>query len=63
MYYYSIVVYRRQGDKATPVRLSYSSAYGYTGERILSWEELYGNHTSWVAEDIKQRQKRHAQYI
>lgn len=50
MRYSTIVVYVREGNVVTPVRVS--KFYGETCTRRLDWPELYGNHTSWVAEQV-----------
>jgi hypothetical protein len=64
VYYSSFIKYHRYGDKVVPVRVSMARSFG--GKPILdpipayscvevSWAELYGNHTSWVAADIARR--------
>lgn len=60
MLYTTIVVYKREGDKVVPYRLSQFHGYVPPGRgmhiRKLDWAEIYGNHTSWVADQIAQSQ-------
>lgn len=58
MRYSVIVVYERDGDVVTPVRVS--RGHGYETRTPLEWPELYGNHTSWLADQINPQQVRKA---
>lgn len=50
MRYSTIVIYVREGDTVMPVRVS--KFYGETRVRRVDWAELYGNHTSWVNQQV-----------
>lgn len=68
MYYSQIIKYQRYGDKVVPIRVSRANGFG--GKCILdptpayacktiSWAELFGNHTSWIAADVARREEQH----
>lgn len=56
MRYTEIVIYVRKGDKVTPVRVT--RAHGFKTFRELDMAELFGNHTSWVADQIQRQTMR-----
>ena len=71
MRYSQIVVYERVGDTVTPYRVS--MAYGMPSAlcktvnlasscKKLDWAELYGNHTSWVHDQVLQYEQAVTEY-
>ena len=68
MGYSTIVCYVREGDKLVPYRFSqFMSYHNVLGKmhpdssvRKLEWAEIFGNHTTWVNEQVKQHNARYA---
>jgi hypothetical protein len=53
--YTEIIVYRRNGNRLDAYRVSTSIAHGQHTVKAVEWPELFGNHTSWVAEQVNAR--------
>lgn len=60
MGYTTVICYAREGDKLIPYRCS--QFRDDTHVRKLEWAEIFGNHTSWVNERVKESEARHANY-
>ena len=65
MGYTTIICYVREGNKLIPYRFSQFASSRSPADnhvRKLEWAEIFGNHTSWVNERVKESEARYANF-